>query len=261
MVVSAIFRSNFEAGRIIVSSRTSFSHLTFRDMMHRARQEAILEECSRLMGVLGYEAMTLDQVAEAAGVAKAVLYKHFKGKEDMCCAVMVRAFEEMIQYFDTFPARMPAVQRIEMYLRWLFRKMLHNQTPMSIERRSEIRHALDHSQPYLQCRATLSERLSSWIEDAQMQGDIPRHVPVPVTTQFLMSRVSEPMLDAMLVTGTYTMSEVEEWCVALNMTILRVGPSQPAVATPPRAAVHEALQPPALAPQAQHGRRRTANAL
>jgi AcrR family transcriptional regulator len=62
-------------------------------MMHRARKEAILEECTRLLSERGYDAMTLDQVAEAAGMAKAVLYKHFKGKEDLCCEVMVRGLE------------------------------------------------------------------------------------------------------------------------------------------------------------------------
>lgn len=50
-----------------MSYRQSFSHVSFRDMMHRARKEAILEECTRLLSERGYDAMTLDQVAEAAG--------------------------------------------------------------------------------------------------------------------------------------------------------------------------------------------------
>jgi AcrR family transcriptional regulator len=61
----------------------------------------------------GYDAMTLDQVAEAAGMAKAVLYKHFKGKEDLCGECHGAGLERAQGFLDGLPARMVASQRLQ----------------------------------------------------------------------------------------------------------------------------------------------------
>ena len=64
--------------------------VSFKEQMHLAREEAILQSTCRLLGEKAYDAMTMDDVANAVGIAKASLYKHFSSKEELCCAAMVQ---------------------------------------------------------------------------------------------------------------------------------------------------------------------------
>eukprot|EP01034_Spumella_vulgaris_P025223 gene25223-biopygen21798 len=57
--------------------------VSFKEQMHLAREEAILQSTCRLLGEKAYDAMTMDDVANAVGIAKASLYKHFSSKEEL----------------------------------------------------------------------------------------------------------------------------------------------------------------------------------
>lgn len=209
---------------LTVSNRPSFSQVSFRDMMHRARKEAILEECTRLLSERGYDAMTLDQVAEAAGMAKAMLYKHFKGKEDLCCEVMVRGLERAQGFLDGLPARMVASQRLQAFVRWVLQAQLNSDAPLLAERKSEIRHALKASEPYQLALQGLSTRLEEWIVQAQEAGHIHPGWPLLVARQMLMTRAVDPMVDALMHTQAYSHDEVVEWCVKTCMATLHASP-------------------------------------
>lgn len=49
----------------------------------RAKKEAVLAAAGRLFGQKGYEATTMDEIAAAAGVSKATLYRYVSGKEEL----------------------------------------------------------------------------------------------------------------------------------------------------------------------------------
>lgn len=207
-----------------VTNRQPFNHVSFRDMMHRARKEAILEECTRLLSDRGYDAMTLDQVAEAAGMAKAVLYKHFKGKEDLCCEVMVRGLERAQEFLNGLSPSLSPGQCLQAFVRWVLQAQLNSDAPLLPERKSEIRHALKVSETYQAALARLCDRLEAWITLAQEQGHIHADWPLLVARQMLLSRTLDPMVDALLQTQSCTHEEVVEWCVRACMTTLRTSP-------------------------------------
>jgi len=62
------------------------ARLSFKEQMLAAREEAIIQSVNRLLAEKGFEAMTVDEVASAVGIAKASLYKHFPSKEDLAAA-------------------------------------------------------------------------------------------------------------------------------------------------------------------------------
>jgi AcrR family transcriptional regulator len=53
----------------------------------RDRREAILAAARRLFQEQGYEATTMDDVAQATGISKATLYRHVRGKEELRAAL------------------------------------------------------------------------------------------------------------------------------------------------------------------------------
>ena len=195
--------------------------------MHRARKEAILEECTRLLSELGYDAMTLDQVAEAAGMAKAVLYKHFKGKENLCCEVMVRGVERAQEFLNSMPAKMTASQRLQGFVRWLLQTQLSSDASLVAERKSEIRHALKASEAYQAALQGLHVRLDEWVLQAQAAGDIHADWPLVVARQMLVTRAVDPMVDALMHAQGYADDEAIEWCVKLCMATLHASPALP----------------------------------
>ena len=62
--------------------------LPFKKQQFEAREEAILDAVNQLLSEKGFDLMTMDDVAEAVGVAKGSLYKHFSSKEKLAAAVV-----------------------------------------------------------------------------------------------------------------------------------------------------------------------------
>lgn len=55
--------------------------------------ERILREAPALFTAHGYASVSMQQIADAAGVNKATLYHHFRDKEDLFVAVIAAEFE------------------------------------------------------------------------------------------------------------------------------------------------------------------------
>ena len=62
------------------------ARLSYKEQIQRIREDAIVEAVNRLLATKGYDAMTVDEVAAEAGMAKASVYKHFASKEDLAAA-------------------------------------------------------------------------------------------------------------------------------------------------------------------------------
>src|SRR5262245_46131558 len=54
---------------------------------------AILDAVDQLLGVLGYRKLTVDDVAQAAGISRRTFYLHFTGKEEATLACLDRNIE------------------------------------------------------------------------------------------------------------------------------------------------------------------------
>ena len=93
--------------RSMVTTRTP--KVSFKEQMLAAREQAIIDVVNRLLAEKGFEAMTVDEVAAAVGIAKASLYKHFPSKEDLAAAAMAqRVFSASAQTMTTI-ATLPAM--------------------------------------------------------------------------------------------------------------------------------------------------------
>lgn len=57
------------------------------------RRELLLDAAARAFGRLGYEATRVEDIADEAGGAKGLLYRHFATKEDLFRALMARKGE------------------------------------------------------------------------------------------------------------------------------------------------------------------------
>ena len=86
-----------------------------RDRVHDV---TILDATEQLLGRRGYEAMTLEQVAAAAGVSKPTIYKRYESKRDLVAA-MIDRLRPPLPESATGPADRDLVALIDMQRQWV----------------------------------------------------------------------------------------------------------------------------------------------
>jgi AcrR family transcriptional regulator len=68
-----------------------------RRLKAEERRESILSAANSVFGQHGYEHVRIDDVAAAAGISKALIYEHFRSKQELYCELMSRAANELLE--------------------------------------------------------------------------------------------------------------------------------------------------------------------
>jgi AcrR family transcriptional regulator len=187
--------------------------VSFKEQMHLAREDAILQSTCRLLGEKSFDAMTMDDVANAVGIAKASLYKHFASKEDLCCAAMVQILGRVQAYLDTLPANMPPQDKLRDLVRWSLEKLITNEMPLLPSRNSSLRAVLMANKHYLDGLVAVSDRIGQWITEAQAQGAINPALPPLVVLYTLFARACDPVVGFLKEGGQYSDAEIVDLVV------------------------------------------------
>lgn len=82
----------------------------------------ILEAAFQLMAKYGYEATSISQIANEAGVSKGLMYNYFDSKEDLLKALLNNAFAEADELMAGIIDKDPKAT-IENMLRWFFTEL------------------------------------------------------------------------------------------------------------------------------------------
>lgn len=183
---------------------------SFKEQMHQAREEAILRSACQLLGEKAFDAMTMDDVANAVGIAKASLYKHFCSKEELCCAAMVQILRRVHAYLSGLPAEMPALEKLRTLVRWSLERLLTNEMPLLPSRNSTLRAVLMANKDYLDGLVTVSDQIGEWITEAQAQGVINPALPPLVVLYTLYARACDPVVSFLKEGGQYSDAEIVE---------------------------------------------------
>ena len=98
-----------------MNKRNDGVKVSFKEQMLQAREDAIVRTVNRLLAEKGFDAMTVDEVAAAVGIAKASLYKHFPSKEDLAAAAMVRVMRRAQEFLRTVAAELSPLDKLWNY--------------------------------------------------------------------------------------------------------------------------------------------------
>lgn len=182
--------------------------VSFKEKMHQAREGAILQSACRLLGEKAFDAMTMDDVANAVGIAKASLYKHFCSKEELCSAAMVQILERVHVYLSALPAEQPAHEKLRALVRWSLERLLTNEMPLLPSRNSSLRAVLMANGDYLDRLVRVSDQIGEWITEAQAQGVINPTLPPLVVLYTLYARACDPVVTFLKESGQYSDAEI-----------------------------------------------------
>jgi AcrR family transcriptional regulator len=169
--------------------------VSFRAQMLAAREQAIIGAVNRLLSEKGFEAMTVDEVAAAVGVAKASLYKHFPSKEDLAAAAMSHLLAQAQVFLDSLDPKRSPLDKLRATVQWVMRLKLEGNMPALPSQNSSLRAALMASKTYVNGLIAVGDTLGTWIVEAQAQGEINPKLPPLVVLYTLYARACDPVLE------------------------------------------------------------------
>ncbi|NMM81797.1 TetR family transcriptional regulator [Acidovorax sp. SRB_14] len=181
---------------------------SFKEHMHLAREEAILQATCQLLGEKAFDAMTMDDVAQAVGIAKASLYKHFGSKEDLCCAAMVQVLGRVRAYLASLDGALAPTDKLRAVVRWSLERLLAQEMPLLPSRNSALRAVLMADPNYLAGLVAVSDQLGQWITEAQDQGAVDTTLPPLAVLYTLYARACDPVVGFLKDSGQYQDAEI-----------------------------------------------------
>lgn len=200
--------------------------LSFREQVLRVREDAIVESVNRLLADKGFDLMTVDQVAADVGIAKASLYKHFPSKEALAAAAMVRLMRRTLVLVEK-QAALPgqrASDRLAAVVHWALTLQLSGDMPSLPSQNSSLRAELIAHKDYLDLLMQVSERMGTWIVQAQADGDIDPALPPEVVLYTIYARACDPVPGFLKASAQHSDAQIVEWVLGTCMNGLRTRP-------------------------------------
>jgi AcrR family transcriptional regulator len=192
---------------------TTVARPSFKEQMLAAREEAIIESVNRLLAEKGFDAMTVDEVASAVGIAKASLYKHFPSKEDLAAAAMVRVMRRAQQFLRDIDPVLPARDKLKAVVRWTLQVQLAGQMPSLPSQNSSLRAVLLSNRDYIDALMDISDRLGGWIEAGQREGTLNANLPPLAMLYTLYARACDPVVEFLKAGGQHSNEQIVELVV------------------------------------------------
>ena len=188
--------------------------VSFKEQMLQAREDAIIRTVNLLLAEKGFDAMTVDEVAAAVGIAKASLYKHFPSKEDLAAAAMVSVMRRAQAFIATLPATAAPLDNLRTVVRWTMEVKLAGEMPSLPSQNSKLRAALMANRDYMDGLMEVSDVLGGWIEAAQAQGALNQQIPAIAILYTVYARACDPVLEFLKMGGLHDDAQIIDLVMA-----------------------------------------------
>lgn len=200
---------------------------SFKQQQLLFRETAILDAVNQLLAQKGFDLMTMDEVASTVGIAKASLYKHFASKEELAAASMTRLLQHALEVMASLPEEDSPLSKLKALVQWTVNTHLQGAMPLLPSTRSTIQAALQNYAPYMDCLGRLIEQLGTWIQSAQVNGELSSDLPGEVMLYTIFARSCDPVADFLKQGGAFSDQEITELIVRTTFQGM-TGQSRPA---------------------------------
>ncbi len=200
----AVAELHASPGAGLASTKAASPKISFKAQMLEAREDAIVQAANRLLAEKGFDLMTVDQVAADVGIAKASLYKHFSSKEALAAAAMVRVLGMALKFLASMPTDPKPIDQLKSVVRWMLQAQLAGEMPSLPSQNSTLRATLLSNKSYLDGLMDVSDRIGTWIEQAQKDGSINPKLPPELVLYTLYARACDPVPGFLKASGRHS---------------------------------------------------------
>ncbi|GGI20588.1 TetR/AcrR family transcriptional regulator [Oxalicibacterium faecigallinarum] len=196
---------------------------SLKERQFALRESAILDAVDALLSGKGFDLMTMDEVAQAVGISKASLYKHFDSKELLAAATMSRLLDRTLDKVAECTDNQRAIDKLKMLVAWSVLEHLEGRMPTLPSTRSSIHEFMMRHRPYVEKLEQLTEILGGWIIAAQEAGHINPRLPGEVVLYTIYARPCDPVTDFLKMGGAFTDEEIIDAIVTTCFNGLQPG--------------------------------------
>ena len=169
--------------------------LSFKDQAFKLREDAILDAATRTLASKGFDLRTMDDVALEVGISKPSLYKHFKSKEDLAGAAMVRLLDGAQEFLDARPQNEPPLAQLSALLEWAMRVRLGGGLPFLPSASPQVREMLTRNLRYVAAVIKLNSQLKKRVQAAKKAGQLRSDLPDDVVLFSYYARTCDPAVE------------------------------------------------------------------
>ena len=175
-----------------------FEKFSFKDQAFKLREVAILDAATAILASKGYDLMTMDDVANAVGISKPSLYKHFKSKEELVGVALIRLIDGALDFLGQLDAKAPPIEKLKSLLKWALEVRLNGGMPFLPSTNANVREMLMRNLKYVTRVLKLNGKIEKLVLAAQKQGDLNPNLPSDVILFSYYSRTCDPAVDYLL---------------------------------------------------------------
>ncbi|MCB5195212.1 TetR/AcrR family transcriptional regulator [Deefgea salmonis] len=202
-----------------------FSKLSFKDQAFKLRENAILDATTTILGTKGYDLMTMDDVANAVGISKPSLYKHFKSKEDLVGEALIRLIDGAVDFLAQLDSALKPIEQLTALLEWALRVRLEGGMPFLPSTSAHVREMLMRNLKYITRVLKLNGQIEKLVLAAQKSGDLNPELPSDVILFSFYSRTCDPAVEYL-----QKFSKMDNEAIVMHILQVALGGLRPTVA-------------------------------
>lgn len=159
---------------------------SLKERQWKLREDAILDAVSELLSTKGYNAMTMDDIANLVGISKATLYLHFSSKHDLVVSVACRTIDRSYELLASIDPNLPASKRLEQMIDRAVEIRFGSEHISFNDGVGEIVEILSQEHPFREKEARNTRFILEVVSAAQAEGaTVPGVSPVVVVHMIL----------------------------------------------------------------------------
>lgn len=183
---------------------------SLKERQWKLREDAVLDAASELMLDKGYNAMTMDDIANHVGISKATLYQHFPSKHDLVISVACRTVDRAYDLMASIPASLAASERFKLLIDKVVDVRFGPNQPTYFEAVSEIVEILGKEHPFIQKEARNLKFIREVLEDAQKEGAVVPGILAPVAVQVILGTLRCVEIERAIKRGEMTPGDIAD---------------------------------------------------
>ena len=172
-----------------------FYKVNLKNQALKLREVAILNAATTILDSKGYDLMTMDDVANAVGISKPSLYKHFKSKEELIGEAMIRLIDEATDYLEKMQKELSPMQKLSTLLQWALQIRLDGGMPFLPSTSAHVRDMLMRNIKYVTHVLILNAKLEKLVIAAQKEGEFDSDLSSDVILYSYYARTCDPAVE------------------------------------------------------------------
>jgi AcrR family transcriptional regulator len=183
---------------------------SLKEKQWKLREDTILDAASELMGSKGYNAMTMDDVANLVGISKATLYQHFASKHDLVVSVACRTVDRAYERMESIDPNLPAAERLQILIDRIIEVRYGPDSPPFVEAVGELIEICGSDHPFMQKEQRNMAFIIEVMKGAQAEGATPPGISPMVAVHVLMGAIRCVDLERAIEQGQTTPKEIAD---------------------------------------------------